>query len=68
MIDVIFNINKKRLFLLIIIEMMNLSKNLFIIFNYYFFKFNFAFKFFFKCLSKKYFMNKIIKFEIIFKN
>ena len=68
MINAIFNINKKRLPLLIIIKIINLDKIFLIIFNYYFFKSNLAFKFFFKYLNKEYFINKIIEFKIIFKN
>ena len=47
---------------------MNLDKTFFIIFSYYFSESNLAFEFFFKYLSKEYFINKIIESKIVFKN
>jgi hypothetical protein len=50
------------------IGIINLNKIFFIVFSFYSFKFNSIFEFFFKYLSEEYFINKIIRSKIIFKD
>jgi len=64
-INVTFNINKKRLPLLIAVGVINLGKIFPIAFSYYLSKSSLAFEFFFKYLSEECFINRIIEPEII---
>jgi hypothetical protein len=68
MIDATFNINKKRLPLLITVGVINSGKTFFIAFSFYLFKSGPVFEFFFKYLSEEYFINRVIESKIVFRN